>query len=185
MCNDEISTLLEYEASLWIDGIVEDTAVVFSKLLDTVQKITVQHVVMVSHAWQKQYPFKKMPSISFSKILSTALTGIASDPVSFSYSFISISCKIASKLLMHQSNTRFLLAAFIKHVFSHQQLEENNQPEEFHHSLKVMLQLQQDCEIIISNQDNDMADLFLNSGSVFGHDQFHSKICLIPKHFLV
>ena len=116
---DEISEELE----LWIDSLSVDTLATFCKLLDTTQKITVQHAVIISNAWQEYHPSKQMGEASFSPILTTCIASIASDPSQFSPSFLDIVCRVTTTTLMQKLNPmllwmRLLLVKVIRDLHS-------------------------------------------------------------------
>ena len=108
---------------MWIDSLSVDTLATFCKLLDTTQKITVQHAVIISNAWQEYHPSKQMGEASFSPILTTCIASIASDPSQFSPSFLDIVCRVTTTTLMQKLNPmllwmRLLLVKVIRDLHS-------------------------------------------------------------------
>lgn len=108
---------ISYELDLWVDAVSIDTLPTFCKLLDIVQKVTVQHDVIVSNAWQEYHALKTMDTVLFTPILTTAIASIASDPLGFSNSFIELVCKVATRILIHLVNP-MLLASVVRFVMA-------------------------------------------------------------------
>jgi hypothetical protein len=114
------SYCIDYEISLWVDGITKDTVEIFCRLLNAVQKVTFQHTTMASSAWIAVYPNEKMPKITFTPLLSFALIGIATKADDFPSKFITITRDIYAKLLFKQPDSR-LLVCLLKSLFDDQQ----------------------------------------------------------------
>ncbi len=105
------------ELVLWVDGITLDTLPSFCKLLDATQKMTVQHAVVISNAWQEYHPpssmYNNIQEESFTPILTIALASIVSEPNHFSESFITFICQVTTMTLMQQFDP-MLLATVVR-----------------------------------------------------------------------
>lgn len=194
--DSEILLCINYEIDLLLDGITQDNIFVFNKLLMAIQKITVQHAVMISHAWQQYFsPLSvdgssdEMPRIAFSPLLSTALTGIVSDPISFHGGFISFVSQIATKMLLFQFDTAtrplaaFICTIFSRHCFDDDGGDENNGRGEWNSERKSLNALHKYAMAIVEDADDKAATAYRVTSTCFGDNNFHSQLSsAIVKH---
>ena len=108
---------LSYELNLWISGITLGTLPTFYNLIEAASKVTVQHSVIVTNAWQKFHTMPPVENIQFTPILSIALASIASDPNDLSDSFLTLVYRVTVIVLMYQLNP-MTLATVISFIFA-------------------------------------------------------------------
>jgi len=115
MDDAESRRCLEYETTLWVDGVSGETLEAFQSLVAASCQHTAQHTLSASRAWSAQFPSKAMPPhLCFSGILSAAIAGVVLDPSGFSSEFSAFVCGVAAKSLLYHRFPQ-ALAAFIKY----------------------------------------------------------------------
>jgi len=181
---EEIDFCLEYEITLWLDGISEENISVFYSLLDVSQKFTVQYAIMMSHAWQAHFPTNEMPGKTISSLLSFSLVGITSKPFSYTQDFISFVCKIAMKMLLFQFNTSLPLAALICHIFTQSRNSLDgirNRSNEWKGTEDLLNGLHQYAKTIIDGKDNVLSAASEVTSTCFGENHFHSMLLSLSR----
>ncbi len=168
--SDAEVSFIEEEVTLWIDGLTDESVPIFGKLLEAVNKVTVQHSIISSNAWNKYYPSTEIGAINFTPLLSLTLLSIASGE-EFSDGFVSLFMKVASKVLFTHPNPN-VLAAVVAQVS--ESCHENNQR---------LVSIQELVETSIALVGNDR-DAFISAAcqlakSNFGEEHFHSQIATI------
>lgn len=161
---------IKQELDSWVDAITLDTLPEFCNLLDATQKMTVQHSVIVSNAWQQYNSLKILDNASFSPIVTAALASFASDPDNFSDSFGNLICTVVTASLVQNVNP-MALASVIRFL-----LTDAVDPKMRHMHLLV-----QYATALLEQEDNlTQKACFLLDG-VFGESSTQSKVA----HLLV
>lgn len=108
--DSESSECIDYEISLWVDGITELCIDDFFSLLNSPANTPFQHSIAVAKAWKKANLDALMPCICFSPLMSASLeqiaTGTSSEPFSL------FTCQVVTKCLLYQRYP-LLLASLI------------------------------------------------------------------------
>jgi len=111
---DERTQCLQHEAALWIDGLTLENVFYVCKFMDAASRVSVQHAVLTSVSWRKQFPSEPHTEVCFSSLLSAALYGVTSDLSSCSHVFVWFVCQVSAKMLIFQSNPLLLAATILE-----------------------------------------------------------------------
>jgi len=169
--NGSSENYIHHELSIWIDSMSLDTLPSFCKLLDAMQKVTVQHAVIVSNAWQTYHSSQKMPEVSFSPILTIALAMLASDPFNISCYFSNIICRVTSISLIFNDDP-MLLASVIRFTLNGVILNKDKTGKALD-QIRVLVQY---ADLIVRMEDNLIKTAYLLLNNIFGKTNTQSKV---------
>jgi hypothetical protein len=168
----EIHNNLEYEISLWVDGITDQTKSLFCRLLESAQKLTVQHETLVTHAWLSFFPTKEIESTKTSPLLSLAIIGIAPDISSLSEPFVILTMKIVMKMLMYNRSPLSLSCLLCKVLASYSPTDTFAVGK----GHKAICTVQSYAESLISDGKGKYVQAIQVSALLFGEGHFHSEV---------
>lgn len=103
---------VDYEISLWVNGISPSNRQEIAKLVDATQKITIQFETIVQNAWSKSEN-QSIPKGTISPLLVLALTAIASDGDQLSAEMQDLILSITNKMVVIQSENRLIAAVIL------------------------------------------------------------------------
>ena len=111
--NERNEQFVDYEISLWINGLSPSNRLEIAKLVDATQRITIQFDTIVQNAWSMFCENQTMPKGTISPLLVLALTAIASDGDQLSAEMSDLIVSITSKMILIQSNNRLIAAVIL------------------------------------------------------------------------
>lgn len=109
--NSERVSVLEYEASCWLDGLSNDLLDEFCSLVQKSTQQASMSIVSVAKAWKASNLPGQAPTLQFSPILVQSLLTINQ----ISETFAGLVCQVVSNCLLYMANP-LPLAALIVHV---------------------------------------------------------------------
>ena len=171
----EMHNNLEYEISLWIDGVTEETLSLFIRLLESAQKLTVQHETLVTHAWLSFFPTKGIENTKTSPLLSLAIIGISSNISSLSEPFVLLTMKIAMKMLMHNKNP-LSLSCLLSKVLASYFPTDTSAADKAH---QAIYSVRSYVESLIHDGKEKYVQAKKVSVLLFGEGHFHSEVASI------
>lgn len=104
---------VDYEISLWVNGISPSNRQEIAKLVDATQKITIQFETIVQNAWSMFCENQSIPKGTISPLLVLALTAIASDGDQLSAEMQDLILSITNKMVVIQSENRLIAAVIL------------------------------------------------------------------------
>jgi hypothetical protein len=110
--DSESTECIEYESSLWIDGMSEQCLDGFCSLLCDPSNGVLKHSIAVASAWKKADLGTSMPPVSFSPLISASVQNIPA--TTSSEPFVLFTCQVVTKCLLYQRYP-LLLASLIVH----------------------------------------------------------------------
>ena len=108
--DDETKDCIDYETSLWVDGLSQQSIDEFCSMFQSIAKNSFQHVIQVAQSWKKSSLPAALPPISFSPLLTITLTSLQGK----SDCFAILACQVAAKCLLFHRHP-LPLAALIAH----------------------------------------------------------------------
>lgn len=111
--DDDSRKCIEYETSLWVDGLTEECVDEFCSLLNCPSNNAFQHGIAVVQAWKNADFDVALPPICFSPLLTSSLTSIGSASEAFALYI----CQVVTKCLLYQRHP-LALASVVANTIS-------------------------------------------------------------------
>lgn len=111
--NSEGKECMEYETSLWIDGISDDIIQELVQKIEESKHQRVQQKIMIAQAWSKNFGLE-MPTLYASDYLISSISKLVRDGDSSSSNRLSdLSIQVAARMLLFQADPRPLAAVIV------------------------------------------------------------------------
>ena len=104
--DEETVSCNKYESSLWIDGICSNTIKDLILGIEELHQHRVNHKIFASQAWSSSEIPGRMPPLRVSLLLSFLISQLLRNEVEMSTEFSMLLVRIATKLLIYQSDPR-------------------------------------------------------------------------------